>query len=99
MNQKYGGVIWTNHAIDRLKERGIKQGEALAAFKHPQKSRYAATRGAWVYNRTSKQEKIEVVAKKNDQKEWVILSVWSRPDYVRQREGLVRRIFRVIFGF
>ena len=28
MDRNFGGVIWTNHALDRLRERGIKQGDA-----------------------------------------------------------------------
>jgi len=28
MERNYGGVIWTNHALQRLKERGISQRDA-----------------------------------------------------------------------
>ena len=27
-DRNYGGVIWTNHALERLNKRGIKQGDA-----------------------------------------------------------------------
>lgn len=99
MNQKYGGVIWTNHALERLRQRGIKQGDAWATLKHPDRSRYAATKGAWVYYKNWGSERIEVVAKKNERKEWLILSVWSRPAMGRKRDGIVRRLVRFIFGF
>lgn len=78
--QNYGGIIWTNHALERLRERGISQGDAWATWNRPEQSRYNKYRnnGAWVYYRTYGNERIEVVAKQNDRKEWVILSVWSK---------------------
>lgn len=78
MDNKYGGVIWTNHAIKRLNERGISQGDAWATWSRPEQSRYASAKGAWIYYRTYGNQRIEVVAKKNDRGEWIILSVWSK---------------------
>ncbi len=109
MDQNFGGVIWTNHALQRLKERGIKQGDAWATFNRPDQSRYAKSKGAWVYYKTYGTEKIEVVAKKNEQNKWVILTVWSRPvydqhtyqkDYKNSARGgfainLLKKIFKV----
>jgi len=82
MDNHFGGIIWTNHALDRMRERGIKQGDAWATWNRPEQS-YKATlhKGddAWRYYRTYGNERIEVVAKQNEKKEWVIISVWSRP--------------------
>lgn len=78
MDNKYGGVIWTNHAIKRLNERGISQGDAWATWSRPEQSRYASAKGAWVYYRTYGNQRIEVVAKKNEEGKWIILSVWSK---------------------
>jgi len=83
MDEHFGGVIWTNHALQRLQERGIKQGDAWATFSHPQESRYATTKGAWVFYRTYDNNQIEVVASQNKEKKWVILSVWSKPVFSR----------------
>lgn len=81
MDNHYGGVIWTNHAIERLKERGIKQGDAWATWRNPQQSRHGTVPGSWVYYRNYGTDQIEVVSKKNEKGEWLILSVWSRPAY------------------
>ena len=81
MDKNYGGVIWTNHALSRLRERGISQGDAWATWRKPDQSRYAKSKGAWVYYRTYGDTKIEVVAKKNERGQWVVLSVWSSPVY------------------
>lgn len=79
MEKEFGGVIWTDHALERLRERGIKQGDAWATFRRPDKSRYAKAKSAWVYYKTYGKERIEVVAKKNEKGRWIVLSVWSRP--------------------
>ena len=78
MDKNYGGVIWTNHALSRLRERGISQGDAWAAFNRPDFSRYAKSQNAYVYYKIYNDEKIEVVAKKNEKGQWLILSVWSK---------------------
>lgn len=99
MLKNYKGVIWTNHALARLRERGIKQSDAWATWRRPDQSRYAQSKGAWIYYRTFGDKKIEVVAKQNEKKEWVILSVWSRPVFRRKKKtkGLWELIFKRIF--
>jgi len=86
MDRNFGGVIWTNHALQRLKERGIKQGDAWATWRRPDQSRYAQSRGAWVYYKTYGNQKIEVVARKNERGKWVIVSVWSRLVFEKKRK-------------
>lgn len=79
MDPRFGNLIWTHHALKRLKERRLSQTDAWATWRRPDNSRYAAKKGAWVYYRTFGGQKIEVVAKKNEKGEWVVLSVWARP--------------------
>lgn len=83
MDRNYGGVIWTSHALQRLRERGIKQGDAWATWRNPEQSRKGAS-GNWVYYKTYGTERIEVVAKQNEKREWIILSVWSKTIYGNQ---------------
>ena len=106
MDNNYGGVIWTNHALQRLKERGISQSDALATFNQPQNSRYAATKGGWVYYRNWSGYQIEIVATQNEKKEWVILSVWSKNNYNPNKkpaqpvwlENLVEKLLQKLLG-
>jgi hypothetical protein len=100
MKRDFGGVIWTNHAIQRLGERGVSQSDAWATFRRPSQSRYAKTKKAWIFYKTYGDQKIEVVAKKNEKGKWLILSVWSRPAYGLPRkkvEPLYKLLFRKIF--
>ena len=99
MERDFGGVIWTNHALQRLKERNISQGDAWATFRRPEQSRYAESKGAWVYYKTYGNQKIEVVAKQNEKKEWIILSVWSRQVFknTKKPDSLLKLVWKRIF--
>lgn len=100
MDNHFGGVIWTNHALNRLRERGIKQGDAWATWRNPQESRKGNS-GNWVYRRTYGNTTIEVVAKQNEKKEWLILSVWSAPAFSpvdKKQTSLFTLLIRKLFG-
>jgi hypothetical protein len=96
----YGGVIWTNHALARLKERGVSQSDAWATWKNPDQSRRGTDRGSWVYYKTYGSERIEVVAKRNEKGEWLILSVWSKPVLSSRTKNnfILKIIKRLVFG-
>ncbi|MBM3209232.1 DUF4258 domain-containing protein [Candidatus Shapirobacteria bacterium] len=72
------GLIFTNHAIDRLYERGIAQSDAWYTFSHPDGYLPGSTPGSTKYYKNYGQQRIEVVAKQNEKREWVILSCWSK---------------------
>lgn len=95
-DRNYGGLIWTNHALQRLNERGIKQGDAWAVWNRPEQSRYSSTKGAWIYYRTYGSERIEVVAKQNEKKEWIVLSVWSKQVVENQKKR--KSFWKILFG-
>jgi len=94
VNKNFGGVIWTNHVLFRLKQRGLSQSDAWAVFRRPDQSRYAKTRGAWIFYKTYGSQKMEVVAKKNKKNEWVILSVWSKQIFTtKSKKSWWQRLF------
>lgn len=74
--REYHDTIWTNHALRRLKERAISQSDAYYAFRHPASKRYSKTKDAWIYQATINNHSLEIVAKENAQRKWLILSVW-----------------------
>jgi len=83
MDSCYKGLIWTNHALTRMRERDMKQFDVYVVWRNPDKSRYAKTKSAWIYKKNINGKIIEVVAKKNEKGEWVILSVWLKKDIVK----------------
>lgn len=74
---RYKELIFTHHALERLKSRNITMSQAWAVWRRPNKRSYAKTKQAWVFCRNWHDMQIEVVAKQNEKKEWVVLSVWS----------------------
>lgn len=75
----YRGVIWTNHALSRLTERGISQDYALKAFNTPDQTAEGREPGTTQYSKRFGNALITVVAKQNDKNEWLILSCWIDP--------------------
>ena len=99
IDRNFGGVIWTNHALAKLQQRGIRQGDAWATWRSSEQSRKGKVPGAWIYYRTYGNDRIEVVAKKNEKGQWLILSVWSRHIYgVTPKESFLTFLFKRIFG-
>ncbi|MBL7036842.1 DUF4258 domain-containing protein [Candidatus Microgenomates bacterium] len=97
MQNNFKGLIFTNHALQRLKDRNIKQGDAWATWNRPDKSRFAKNKGAWRYLRTWDNTQIEVVAKKNEKNEWIVLSVWSKKVVPKKaKKSIWKRIFGII---
>ncbi len=100
MNRNYKELVFTNHALDRLKERDVGMSEAWACWRHPNKREYAATRGGWVFTRNWGKRQIEVVAKQNvvrqahHKNEWVVLTVWSNRLQYNPPKPLWMRVLR-----
>jgi len=78
MNSRYGGVIWTNHAIKRLYECQLTQSDAWYSFQHPDGQLKGKVPGSKRYYKDYGHQRIEVIATQNEKKEWVILSCWSK---------------------
>ena len=75
----YGGYIWTNHALERLKQRGMDQKMAWMAIRYPDKTIPGKQKGTIEYQKWMMKSLITVIATQNDQKEWVVLSCWVDP--------------------
>lgn len=88
----YGGIIWTNHALDKLEERGLTQDLALQAFKHPDHTIKGHKINTTEYQKRVKKFLITVIVAKNEKNECVVISVWIDPplpgsiDYKKQEE-------------
>lgn len=106
MDRYFGGIVWTDHALGRLRQRGIKQGDAWAAWKRPQQSRLGR-RGQFIYYRTYGNQRIEVVAGKDKKGKTVVFSVWSRRVYGQRSywkkgstfDNLLERFLQFLLGW
>ncbi len=78
-SRTYGGVIWTNHALERLKGRKIPQELAWKAFRFPETTKKGKASGSFEFSKKLDIYDITVIAKKNDRREWIIVSCWIDP--------------------
>lgn len=78
MQTHFMNVIFTNHAIERLYQRGIVQSDAWYTLKHPDGCVSGSSPGSKKFYKNYGQQRIEIVAKLNEKREWVVLSCWSK---------------------
>lgn len=89
---RYGGIIWTNHALKKLKERGLYQDIALQAFKYPDKTFQGKKEGTFEYQKRVDKSFVTIIATKNENDEWIVISAWIDPplpgsiDYKKREE-------------
>jgi hypothetical protein len=104
MKQEFMGVVFTNHALERLRERGVTQGDAWYTFKHADQQSKGKTPGSWKFSKSYGPQTIQVIAKQNDQKQWVILSCWSkimgnnRPIFTQPKENLIWKLVKKVIS-
>ncbi|HVZ58303.1 MAG TPA: hypothetical protein VG935_00915, partial [Patescibacteria group bacterium] len=88
----YKGAIWTNHALERLGQRGLSQDLAWQAFSHPDRELPGKNSGTMEYQRRFGPSLVTIIAKQNERREWIILSNWIDPplpgtmDYYKKEE-------------
>lgn len=75
-------MIWTNHALSRLGERGLTKDLASAAFNHPDSSKPGRENGTTQYQKRFGKSLVTVVAKQNEKSEWIVISCWIDPPLV-----------------
>jgi hypothetical protein len=91
-------LIWTTHAKERLRQRGLNESDVWATWRNPDHARRATTKDGWIYYKTFGNNKLEVVTKKNERGETLVISVWSRPVYGNyKKESFLRFLLRKIF--
>ena len=89
----YKGAIWTNHALDRLKERGLTQDIAAYVFNNPDKS-ISKNNSTTRYQKKIDKSLITIVAKQNEKSEWIILSTWADPPLPGSNDARQRDNYR-----
>jgi len=96
------GVIFTNHAIKRLYERKIAQSDAWYTIKHADSQTKGKTPGSWKFSKSYGPQTIQIIAKQNEQKQWLVLSCWSRiignnqPIFSPPPKNLIQKLIKKI---
>lgn len=85
-NSRFGGIIWTNHALDRLGQRGLSQDMALKAFNDADCKSAGKQSGSYEFQKKFGKSYVTVIAKQNESHEWIVLSCWIDPPYYGTRD-------------
>ena len=73
---KITDVVFTNHAITRMSQRGISGDWAWQSVKSPDKISAGKQKHTTEFIKKFNNHTVTSIAKKNDIGEWVVLSVW-----------------------
>lgn len=74
-----GGLIWTDHAIERLHQRKLPQDIALLAFTAPDNQIPGKNPGSIELQKNYRNSLITLIVKKNERDEWIVISAWIDP--------------------
>lgn len=77
--RNYGNLIWTDHALEKMAERGINQTDALNTFNYADTSLQGKNPGSIEYVKHNGPTTITLIAKQNEKGEHIVISVWQDP--------------------
>jgi hypothetical protein len=92
--QYYGGLIWTNHVLRRLDERGLHQEAVAQTFRYPDKSFKGKERDTTEFQKKFDYSTVTVIAKQNQNNEWLVLSAWVDPPVPGTRDAKKKDAYR-----
>lgn len=78
-NKHFGGVIWTNHALERLHQRKLPQHIAFLAFQQPDAKIEGKNPGTIELQKKYGNALITLIIRQTEEREWLILSAWIDP--------------------
>lgn len=78
MGNTYKDLVFTNHALKRMKERGIKQDEVWETYNSNSYEEYVKNGMSQKKKRFGKYE-ISVIFRRNAKKEVIVVSCWMEP--------------------
>ncbi len=80
-SRTYGGLIWTNHAMDRMAERYLKQDYAWQTYRYPDTSHEQGDSGRIEYRKRFGERLVTIIVKQNEKNELIVLSTWVDPPF------------------
>ncbi|MGI5828073.1 MAG: DUF4258 domain-containing protein [Patescibacteria group bacterium] len=75
---KYKGVIWTNHILERMKERNLSYDDVYWVFRKPDEIKESKAKNGYKFYRHYDNSRFALVARKNEKDEWVFVTCWSK---------------------
>lgn len=83
---QYIDLIFTNHALEQITNRGVRKEDAYEAFKHPDRA-FDGKNGGTEFHKWFEGYEITVIGKKNEKGEWIAVSTWRNPPMEGTRDA------------
>jgi hypothetical protein len=80
-DKNYGGLIWTNHALERLGQRFLPQSMALDTYNSPDRYFAGKKHGTTECRKRFDKYQVTVITTKTEKGETLVLSCWVDPPY------------------
>ncbi|PWU23364.1 hypothetical protein C5B42_03190 [Candidatus Cerribacteria bacterium 'Amazon FNV 2010 28 9'] len=87
-------LIWTHHALDRLKDRKLARDLVESTFAHPDEKKAGKQRGTSEFIRHFGRQTVTLIAKQNERGEWIAVSCWIDPPFVGTRDDRQRQAWK-----
>jgi len=78
-DNRYAGLIWTNHALTRLRERQFTQETAAVAYTSPDYTKAGKQSGTIEYQKRLGEKTVTLIISKNREGEKIVVSAWIDP--------------------
>ena len=78
IDQRYGGLIWTYHALEKVNKRGLTQEMVWTTWRSPDTTR-PGNAGSTMYEKLFGISTVTAIMKQNEKNEWLILTCWIDP--------------------
>jgi len=88
---KYGGLIWTNHALARLNERQFSQETAAIAYSAPDYTKAGKHPGTTEYQKRFGKQTVTLIVSKNNMGEKIVVSAWIDPPFAGTKDAQNRQ--------
>jgi hypothetical protein len=108
---EYRNLIWTNHILQRMKERNLSYDDVYWVFSKPEEIKESKAQGGKKFSRNYKGKWYTIVAKKNEKSQWVLLTCWEKDErqhkdrnrkhgkkYNRRNIGFWKNLWEMITG-
>jgi len=84
--REYGGIIWTNHALERLKDRAFPQDKAWETIKYADIEKAGQKANTREFKKKFGAQTVTAIASKNEKGEWVVVSCWIDPPVIGTKD-------------
>jgi hypothetical protein len=84
-------LIFTNHALARLKERGFTKEQAYLTFSSPDNVRSGKKNNTWEYTKKFDKQTIILIVTNNNQNEKIVISAWINPPLPGTKDAIKRQ--------